>query len=296
MVYPLPGRDGMQIKVARYAAGAVCTVAYLVKERPNAIIVTNPPVFPALISYAYGKVTGAPVIIDGHPSSFGLKGNRYGQLMLPITRWLTPRVAATLVTGAGLGSIVQGWGGRAAVTHEAPPLTMPTEYHEPDTKTVFFACIFSSDEPVAEVLGAARLRPDVLFQITGDTARAERFITQAPENVKFLGFLGLDQYAAALADAAVVMSLTDEPTSVVRAGYEAVYALKPLIVSDTPALRAAFPGAEYVAHTPDSLAEAVDRLLGESQAEQVLEAREFQMAQWTQQLAELESLASEAAP
>ena len=47
-------------------------------------------------------------------------------------------------------------------------------------------------------------------------------------------------YVAAIERADLVVSLTEEPTSVMRSGCEAVWAQRPLLVSDSPATREAF--------------------------------------------------------
>ena len=95
----------------RYLATSVLTVAYLVRRRPRAIIVTNPPVFPGLIAWAYGQVARASVVIDAHPGSFGLKEDPIGKLMLPVTRWLARRVSFHVVCAEVLAAQIRSWGG-----------------------------------------------------------------------------------------------------------------------------------------------------------------------------------------
>ena len=63
----------------------------------------------------------------------------------------------------------------------------------------------------------------------------------APPNVTFTGFLPSEEYERALLDADVIMTLTTEPSSIMRAAYEAVYARRPLIVTDWPLGRETVP-------------------------------------------------------
>jgi hypothetical protein len=122
-------------------------------------------------------------------------------------------------------------------------------------------CTFARDEPTVAVIEAAALVADMEIDITGDPARAPE--VELPPNARLVGFMPPDEYAAALADADVVMSLTTEPTSAMRAGFEAVWAEKVLVVSDWPLLEELFPEAVHVANTPESIAEGLRRAVAE---------------------------------
>jgi glycosyltransferase involved in cell wall biosynthesis len=218
----------------RYALSAVATTAYLARHRPRAVIATNPPVFPGLLAFAYGRLAGVPVLLDSHPSSFGRKGDRLSARLLPVHAWLARRVAATLVTTDDWVRQVARWGGRAEIVHEAPSGLAGSEPRAlPARPVVLFAGVFAQDEPFAEVIEAARLLPSVELRVTGDLRRCPPGLrAAAPANVRFLGYLDGADYRQALQQADVVLALTTEPTSVMRAAYEAVYAGRPLVTSD----------------------------------------------------------------
>ena len=55
-----------------------------------------------------------------------------------------------------------------------------------------------------------------------------------------------------------MLALTTEPASVVRAGYEAVYARRPLIVSAWSNLRQIFPYAVHVSNDSDSIVSGLE--------------------------------------
>jgi glycosyltransferase involved in cell wall biosynthesis len=268
----------------RYFVAALATIAYLVRRRPRAVVVTNPPVFPALIAWAYGLIARAQVVVDAHPGAFGLKEDRVGTLALPITRWLAPRVAANLVTADELAAQISSWGGEAEILHEAPPLwAVPRDVPaHPGTRALFVGR-FAADEPVREVVEAAREVPEVEVRVTGELERAPQdLIESAPPNVRFAGFLDQDAYAAAVSDSDVLIALTTEPTSVMRAAYEAVYARRPLIVSDWPLLRELFPFAIPVANDRRSLADGLRKAAhGKDDLVSVTDtAYELQGARW----------------
>jgi hypothetical protein len=162
-------------------------------------------------------------------------------------------------------------------------------------KRVLFPGVFASDEPIDQVVALARLRPDVEFSITGDRARCpEHILADLPPNVTLVGYLDTGDYAAEVEAAGAVLALTTEPTSVVRAGYEAVYSRRPLIVSDWAAGREAFPHAIHVANRAEDLAAGVDKALKSRDDTALLEAAfKEQGEMWTQQLQTLRSAISQ---
>jgi glycosyltransferase involved in cell wall biosynthesis len=276
----------------RYLAASVLTVAYLVRRRPRGIIVTNPPVFPGLIAWVYSRFARAPVVIDAHPGSFGLKEDRIGRLMLPVTRWLAGRVSSHLVTAEELAAEVRSWEGDAEILHEAPPLwSVPAEPPARDPMRVLFVSRFASDEPAVEVVEAARDVPEIEVVITGDPDRApDGLIARAPANVRFIGFVDPEEYAQRVAESDVLLALTTEPTSVMRAAYEAIYANRPLIVSDWPLLRELFPFAIHVRNETSAIAEGLRRAATERNELRAAagEARRLQEVRWDAQLGRLQ--------
>ena len=269
----------------RYAVSAAITFVVLIRKRPSAVIVTSPPVFAALCVAVYCRFNGVPFAMDNHPTAFGAKDHLVSQRLLPLTRALVKRAAATLVTTQHWVDEVERWHGRGLIVHEAPPSwTPPASNTEVEGRPrIVYVGIFGGDEPVAEVVAASRLVPEFDVVITGALHRApEGLVESAPENVTFSGFLDEPQYVAALRLADVVCSFTTEPTSVMRAAYEAVYAARPLVVSETEASREFFPCAVFTENTATAIAEAwrtaiLDR---DDLLERAQEAREEQLARW----------------
>jgi glycosyltransferase involved in cell wall biosynthesis len=274
----------------RYVVNSLETFAWLVRHRPGGLIVQNPPIVLPVLAWLWCHLSRTPLVLDSHPASFGRKGRRLWGLFLPLHRAVARRSALVLVTVDELAREVCGWGARAAVVHEAPPLWPTSPAAEAEAGQVLFVSVFAEDEPVAEVVAAAAAAPHIRLEVTGDARRAPTgLIAGSPPNVRYVGFLDQGAYGEAVRRAGVVMALTTEPTSVVRAGYEAVYAGRPLIVSDWPALREVFPYAIHTGHEAEhltaALCEAVDRrvelegLAGAARAEQ--------LARWEGQLAAL---------
>jgi glycosyltransferase involved in cell wall biosynthesis len=281
----------------RYLVNTAETLWWLVTRRPRALIVQNPPIVLPLVAWAWGKIARIPVVLDSHPASFGRKDSRVWAFFLPLHRWLARRSAAVLVTVDALAGEVQDWGARSIVIHEAPAAGGGAAAGAPELDAVpsrvLFVGVFASDEPVQAVIDAAALVPNVEIHITGRLTDAPRgAVEAAPPNVRFVGFLEAAAYTRAVAEAGTVMALTTESTSVVRAGYEAVYAGRPLIVSDWPTLRELFPYAVYTGHSAEALATAMGEGV-ERNAELVAraaDARGRQLARWEEQRRALGSI------
>ena len=278
----------------RYLVDAVLTSWYLVTRRPRALIVTHPPLFPALIGYAYARVARTPFVLDSHPTAFGLARDRLSECLLPVHRWLARRVRAVLVTGDELRDIAESWGARAVVVHE-PPANRGHASGPPtrERPLILFPGRFAGDEPVAEVIEAARMVPQVDVNMTGDLRLCPRELREgAPSNVAFLGLLSLNDFADAIRGADAVLSLSTESSSVMRTAYEAVYAERPLVTFDRPTLRELFPYAIHVSIDAGGIAtglRAVEQR-GEALLSTAPQARVLQEDRWQAQLLTLRSL------
>jgi glycosyltransferase involved in cell wall biosynthesis len=267
----------------RYAVGSLLTLAYLVREDPGAVVTTNPPVLLGLIALAWARLRGIPFALDSHPGAFGKLGDRVSARLLPVHRYLVRHADVTLVTAESWVEIVQAWGGRGLVVHEAPGpwgslKRSPREVR--NRPRALLVSRFGRDEPVDAAVAAAALIPEI------DLAES------ASPNVSFVGFLPAARYQMLVAEADLVVALTTEPTSVMRSAYEAVYARRPLVISDWPLCRELFPFAVAVANDPASIAEGLRRAVDNLRAleDQAENARRLQAARWESQLAALVSV------
>ncbi len=281
-VYPFVSRSKLST-IARYKASALLTIGYLVKKQPRAVIVTNPPVFPALIVWAWCRLTGRPFALDSHPTSFGAKDHRVSQRLLPVHRWLARRAAAVLVTAPEWVEEVDSWGGTGVIVHE-PPI----DWAKHDARTdgsVLYVGTFAADEPTDALVDAAASVSAPVY-ITGDVQkRPPDLAERAGPNVHFTGYLNGSAFHDKMNAASVVVVLTTEPTSVMRAAYEAVWCQKSLVLTDTPLLRENFPHAFFASNQPGALVEAVELALQDADtgSQRWVEARRLQMNRWDRQ-------------
>jgi hypothetical protein len=282
----------------RYAYSLVASIAVLAKLRPAAVIVTNPPILPGLVVKAWSALTRRPYVLDSHPSSFGAKNHRSSQRLIGLHRWLARGAAVTMVTTQEWVDLLQSWGAKGLIVHEAPPLWSAGPLpglSAASRPRVLFPGVFSGDEPVDLVWAVARLRPQVEFRVTGLRSRCpEPLRRDLPGNVTLVGYLDAAAFAAEVDGADAVLALTTEPTSVMRCGYEAVYSRRPLIVSDWPAGQDAFPHAVHAPNDAAALAAAVDLALAPAWRDEALLdlALKEQTYRWNQQLDALRSATS----
>lgn len=277
----------------RYLISAVRTLIYLLTRRPRAVAIQSPPQPAAALVAGWATLTRTPLVLDTHPANFEAEGVHH--LMQPLLRAVVPLANCCIVTTDGLGEEITRWGGRPLVVHEAPmPWASGANVRAPGpASSVIFICTFAPDEPWQEVLAAAALRPEIEFRITGDLRRLDPHHREtAPANVRWLGYLGSDEYVAALRDADVVMSLSSRTDSVPRSAHEAVDALRPVVLTDRQHMRALFPFAVWVDNSAQSIAEGVGDAVARADelSAHAEEARAFQWQRWDGQLAALRAM------
>ncbi len=223
----------------KYVLQTFVTLRTLMRERPELVLVAVPPIFAALPVWLWARLAGALFVIDAHTGIFDDGRWRW---LLPLTRALFRRADAVIVTGAHLEERVAAWGGRPIVIGDVPVTFVPGEAPAPcDGPRVVVINTFSFDEPVAELLEAARTVGEARFFVTGDVRHARpEWIAQRPANLTFTGFLSEEGYAGLLRAADAIVVLTTHDHTMQRGGYEAVALAQPLVTSDWGLLRETF--------------------------------------------------------
>jgi hypothetical protein len=255
----------------RYLVQAVQTVARVVRIRPSDVLFTNPPFVTGLVLLLPAKTLGFRVWADAHSGAFNdPRWMRFAKA----NEWVMRRCAGVIVTNERLASLVGAKGGRPLI------LNYPaTEYRnrEPTRDPQLVATLgFQFDEPVDELLEAARRAPNVRLALTGpapDSVRAE-----TPPNCSIPGWLSRSDYERMLAEARGVVCLTTRENTMQTGAYEALQYALPMVLSGTQALRSFFRrGVIFVDdHEPTTLASALARLWDEHEqlSEEALLARE----------------------
>lgn len=243
----------------KYLGQALSTWRLLIRERPRAVFVMSPSPVAVLAVYAYCAVTRTPFVIDAHSGAFQ---NPRWKRVQGLQFWLCRRAAATIVTNEHLAALVRSRGGRAIIVPDVPVRFSGTVVRQHQAGFVV-VCVtsFGHDEPIESIFEAARRLPAVTFYMTGDPRGMAARLANKPGNVSLTGFLDVASYGAMLQTADVVLALTTANHTMLRGAYEAIYQGTPVIVSDSPLLRAAFAeGAVHVDNTPDAIVRAVEEM------------------------------------
>lgn len=290
LVELLPG----SVPLVRYVPLIVRTVVQLLLVRPTQLFVQCPSVVLGLLAVALKKPFGYELVADLHNEAVDPFINR-SRLYGRVIRLIHEHADLSIVSNASLSGIVEQSGGRAFVLPDGIPALSPAEPGRARTPSgVVFVCTFAPDEPFREVLEAARaLEGTATVYVTGRAPR-ELHGPLAP-NVTLTGYLPDAEYEKLLRDADVIVDLTAMENCLVCGGYEAVALGKPLVTSDTTALREHFRrGTIFTRHDPRSIADAIGRALERRQvlAAEMLTLRPELESEWAITAARLRSVLS----
>lgn len=234
----------------RYIEQGLRTAAILREQRPQVVIVMLPPAPLLWLSVLYCHMFGASLYADLHSGFFNdPKWTWSTRLNL---RLLRKHVA--LVTNSSLESICIG--------QNVPTLVLHDVLEDPDRKDPasdgFVLCplSYAADEPLDNILEAARSMPTVSWRLTGRPPDYLR--KQAPPNIEFMGYVDSCEYRKLVATAHVVLALTTRDNTMQRAGYEALMSRVPQVTSDFAVLRDFYGAAAvYVSSTSIDIANGV---------------------------------------
>lgn len=254
-------RRGLLVAPFKYAVQGARTARLLWADRPQLVLVQSPPTFAAMAAWLYATVTGARFVVDAHSAA----------MMSPYwtrPRWLygrmTRRALATVVTNEHFAREIRRMGGRAIVIPDIPTSFPPGQsYPVAGTFNVMVVNSFAPDEPLSEVVAAARDLREVSFYVTGDPNRdGVEVPPDLPPNVRLTGFLPDDTYHALMFSCQAVLCLTTRDHTMQRGACEALWTGRPIVTSDWPLLREYFSaGTVHVDNTAGGIREGVREML-----------------------------------
>jgi len=254
-------------RLLRYVWLSFKTFRVLLRESPSVVFAQNPSIFLAALLSTVKDVFGFKLIVDRH-SNFKFdktKGLKWKTFHL-FSRYTIRRADLTIVTNEYLAGVVESAGGRPFVLQDKLPDLHLAQERRLEAATLVLVSGFGADEPILEVLEAARSLPDGWqLLITGNS---KRFLEtrlngcKVPDNVSFCGFLSEEDYQSTLRSADLLMVLTKNDHTLTCGAYEAVALGKPSVLSNTEAIRGYFTkGAEYCDPSPESISGACLRAI-----------------------------------
>lgn len=238
-------------RLIRYSRLIVKTIQTILREKPAVVCVQNPSIVLALLGVLCKGIMGYRCVVDAHNSGLiPLEGR--SEILLNIARWIQRMADLTIVTNEEMKAMVEANGGKAVILPDRLPEVPPVKPAATrGGRVVTYICTFSEDEPYREVIKAAALLDEnIIVHITGNH-RGRTETESLPANVELTGFIDEAAYWSLLAASDAVMVLTLREGCLVCGAYETVALGRPLILSDTKALRSYFNrGCIYV--KPDS--------------------------------------------
>jgi glycosyltransferase involved in cell wall biosynthesis len=283
---------GLWSALFKYPLFAIQTLSLLFRRKPRLVFVQSPPGLAVLFVFLYCRLTGSRYIVDAHSAA----------MLLPIwtrPRWfwagLARKALVTIVTNEHFAQTLRGWGARALVIHDIPT-TFPEggTYPLNGAFNVTVVNTFAADEPLEQVLEAARGMDGVHFYITGRASRGNPgLLAGAPGNVTFTDFLSTEQYYALLRGGQAVMCLTTRDNTMQRGACEALSLAKPIITSQWPLLREYFQqGTVHVDNTSTGIRQGVREMCSryEEYVSGIRALQVSQQAEWQEKVQELAAL------
>ncbi|OQX14866.1 MAG: hypothetical protein BWK80_41450 [Desulfobacteraceae bacterium IS3] len=249
-------------KFIRYPLLFVKTFRIIKKENPDCVIVMNPSLLLSLFTVVWGKILGKAVIIDAHNvgihfEHFNMLLRRTGQRL---NRFIMKNAALTIVTNLGLAEYVTANKGKPFIIPD--PLPIFGKYRKlrlKGEKNVFYICTFSGDEPYMELLKAAEYIDEKIFIYVSGDYNSKALPEKSASNIIFTGYLSETEYVDYLHSADIIVDLTYRQDCLVCGAYEAVAAEKPMVLSDTSALKNYFRDAAlYTTDSPEDISRRIN--------------------------------------
>lgn len=262
-IHELSEIDRIGNRFEKYATGIWKTLVLLANERPKIVFAQNPSIVLSFLLVCLKPFARFTVFIDAHNAGLFPKEGR-SWLLGKISRYIQSSADLTIVTNEQLKRHVEGNGGRAFVLQDKipdipirKPSALKGEYN------LLFICTYAEDEPYQEVFQAAgKLAQKVCIYVTGNYKKKNISLESAPGNIIVTGFVPEEEYIQLLNSVDATMILTERENCLVCGAYETLAVGKPMILSDTTALREYFrKGAIYTRNNAADICNAVNMLV-----------------------------------
>lgn len=275
--FPVP-KSGRFFKLVSYARLFLKSLAGLRRASPSAVWVQLPQLPTLWAALAYRALARHPVkiVADCHNAQLRKPWSQF-----PLTQWSLRRADAILVHNDAM--LLQakniGWPmdkvfvleDVPAMGKDKPPAGLAAKHISMPKPWILFPGSFAADEPIGEVLAAARIASECTFIITGRPERAKQNghdIDDLPKNVLLPGFLSVELFDDLLREADVVIGLTREEGIQLSVCNEALGFGRPLVTSNTKILSKLFGEAAVLVETmnPSSIAAGCREALNHADA------------------------------
>jgi len=236
----------------RYLVQGVKTLVILGQLKPRVVIVQNPPIFAALISYFYCTLAGAKLAIDSHTAAFL---DRKWILFHWLSRLVARRAILNTCHNYKNLATLEKWGVKPAmVVQFYNPIYEEEQIKQSladkrveelltDSKLpIMMVNRFAGDDNWQSVLETATIFPEANFFITGGASERlmKKIRQKAPANVCLTGYLPHLEFLKLMNRCRVVLAFTLRPDTVLWSIREIMALKKPFVTTDSEVLRRYF--------------------------------------------------------
>ena len=250
----------------RYPILTVKTIALLLARRPKIVFCQNPSIVLNSLLCVLKFMLHFYLISDRHSNFKPQTKNSWNPkwvIFHALSKFTIKQSDLMIVTNQFLKNYIIESGGRSEILEDKIPDLFPSEdIPLSGSVNIVFVSTFSYDEPIEDVIEAARLLPnDYHIHITGNYKKysnLKHIQERKPNNVNLTGFLSEADYLNLLSSADIIMVITDQEHTLTCGAYEAIALCKPMVLGNTETIKNYFSqGAVYTAITPKDISNSI---------------------------------------
>jgi len=255
--------------ILRYVIQGGKTLFILFKNKPEVVVVQNPPIFAAVVTWIYCIVFKAKLAIDSHTAAFLDKKWVYFHWLF---KFIAKRAVLNTCHNYKNLKILEKWGVKPAMVVQFynPVYNINKLGQTMDDKRIGKAVKeallpimmvnrFANDDDWQTVLKTAKITPEATFFITGGISKnIKMIIKKAPDNVYFTGYLEHAEFMKLMWRCKVILAFTLRPDTILWSIREIMALRKPFVTTDSEVLRHYFREvALFTKSDPNELKEKI---------------------------------------
>ena len=260
--------------IMRIPLSIIKTIIVLIIEKPDKLLVQNPSMILAGVGCIYKILLNKKLTVDRH-SNFMLSEQYrhplYKIMFRILNKFTIKKADLTIVTNRFIGNLVKSNNGKSFILPDKIPNIKKTRNIELSGKrNVLFIASNQLDEPLTDVIRAINYlnNDEIYLYVTGDYKKVNKIRLDSPKNIVFTGFLPEREFMNLIYAVDVVMVLTKNESCLLCGCYEAISAEKPLITTNTEALKEIFYNAVFVDNSYKEIAKGIKNVLRNLQEHQ----------------------------
>lgn len=246
-------------RLIRYVANSFATLRVLLSKRYRTVYVQAPSVVLPHLVMLMSVLLRFRVVVDAHNAI--IEGAEHASQPLRfLYRWVVRHADILIVTNSAVAARVRALGGRPGILPDPVPAFRGRSKSQTIVPTAVVISTWAPDEPMAQIIrSAAAVTPELSLTITGRPRGRFADLARESDRIRLSGFVSEQDYVDLLRTARVIVDLTTRKDCLVCGAYEALAVGRPLVVSDSEALRELLrEGALYSKNDPQSIASAIN--------------------------------------